>query len=184
MPVAFLNDPDGSRYRDAYFSQFPGVWSHGDWIIEADDGTCEVLGRSDATLNRAGVRLGSSEIYGAVDAVPGIRDSLVIGVDLPNGDYWMPLFVVLYERQSLDANLKTQLVAAIRSRASARHVPDEIIAVPEIPLTQSGKKIEVPIKRLFMNVDPDSIDRGALANPRALDWFVEKARIFNDQNRP
>ena len=178
MPVRFWADPDGSRYRAAYFEQFPGVWTHGDWITLGADGTCEVLGRSDATLNRAGVRLGSSEIYGALQAIPEIRDSLVIGVDLPAGGYWLPLFVVVEEGRDLDDELRTRIAARIRAQASARHVPDDVIAVPAIPVTHAGKKVEVPVKKLFRGVDPRSVDRGALANPDALDWFVERARHF------
>lgn len=179
MPVAFWNDPDGSRYRAAYFERFPGVWTHGDWITLGTDGTCEVLGRSDATLNRGGVRLGSSEIYGALQGVPGIRDSLVIGVDLRGGGYWLPLFVVLDEGQNDDGELRTRIAEAIRAGASARHVPDEIISVPAIPVTHTGKKLEVPVKKLFAGVNPDSIDRGAMANPGALDWFIEAARAVD-----
>jgi acetoacetyl-CoA synthetase len=182
MPVSFWDDPDGSRYRAAYFEAFPGVWTHGDWITEADDGTCEILGRSDATLNRGGVRLGSAEIYGALQGMPGIRDSLVIGVDLPGGEYWLPLFVVLEDGQAVDDDLRARVKAAIRAHASARHVPDEIIAVPAIPVTHAGKKIEVPVKKLFAGVHPDSVDRGALANPAALDWFVEHARAFRAEH--
>lgn len=176
MPVAFWNDPDGARYRSAYFDAFPGVWTHGDWITLAEDGTCEVLGRSDATLNRGGVRLGSSEIYGALQGMPGIRDALVLGVDLPDGGYWLPLFVVLAEGQELDDALRTGITARIRAHASARHVPDDVIAVPAIPVTHAGKKIEVPLKKLLAGADPASVDRGALANPDAVDWFVEHGR--------
>ncbi|GAA1953320.1 acetoacetate--CoA ligase [Microbacterium deminutum] len=178
MPVTFWNDQDGARYRAAYFEAFPGVWTHGDWITLGADGTCEVLGRSDATLNRDGVRLGSSEIYGALLGMPGIRDCLVIGVDLPGGGYWLPLFVVVDEGYELDAELRDRITSAIRSHASARHVPDEIIAAPAIPVTHAGKKIEVPIKRLFAGVSPDSVDRGSLANPDALDWFARRAAVF------
>ena len=185
MPVGFWGDADGSRYRTAYFEQFPGVWTHGDWITMGADGTCEVLGRSDATLNRAGVRLGSSEIYGALQEVPGIRDTLVIGVDLPGGGYWLPLFVDLDDGVDLDDDLRARITAAIRAHASARHVPDEIVAVPAIPVTHAGKKVEVPVKKLFSGADPRSVDRGALADPGALDWFVARAREFRaDRERP
>lgn len=181
MPVAFWNDPDGARYRAAYFEGFPGVWTHGDWITMAEDGTCEVLGRSDATLNRDGVRLGSSEIYGALQGLSGIRDSLVIGVDLPDAQYWLPLFVVLDEGQEVDDDLRGRIATAIRAKASARHVPDEIIAVPAIPVTHAGKKVEVPVKKLYSGTDPATIDRGALANPRALEWFVEHSARFREE---
>lgn len=178
MPVGFWNDPDGRRYRAAYFERFPGVWTHGDWVLAAPDGTCEVLGRSDATLNRGGVRLGSAEIYGALQGVPGIVDAMVLGIEVPGGGYWMPLFVVLDGTRELDDSLLADTTAAIRSHASARHVPDEIIAVPEIPVTHTGKKVEVPVKRLFLGADPAALDRGALANPDSLDWFVRRATEF------
>lgn len=182
MPVAFWNDPDGSRYRNAYFAQFPDVWTHGDWAVESVDGTCEVLGRSDATLNRGGVRLGSAEIYSALDKIEGIHDSMVLGVEVPGGDYWMPLFVVLDGSRALDDDLTAEIRTAIRNRASARHVPDEIIAVPAIPLTHTGKKVEVPVKRLFVGDGAPAPDRGALANPAALDWFVQRAADFRAEH--
>jgi len=178
MPLRFWGDPDGGLYRAAYFEQFPGVWTHGDWMLEGRDGTVEVLGRSDATLNRAGVRLGSAEIYGALQSLPAITDSLVLGIELPQGDYYLPLYVVIADSAALDDELRSAIVSAIRTQASARHVPDEIIAVPAIPLTHAGKKIEIPVKRLFTGVDPSKVDRGALANPDALDWFVTEAQRF------
>jgi acetoacetyl-CoA synthetase len=178
MPLRFWGDPDGALYRAAYFDQFPGVWTHGDWMLEGRDGTVEVLGRSDATLNRAGVRLGSAEIYGALQTIPGIKDSLVLGIELPQGDYYLPLYVVLADDAVLDDELRSTIVSAIRTLASARHVPDEILVVPAIPLTHAGKKIEIPVKRLFTGVDPSKVDRGALANPDALDWFVTEAARF------
>jgi acetoacetyl-CoA synthetase len=178
MPIRFWGDPDGSRYHAAYFEQFPGVWTHGDWALEAADGTFEILGRSDATLNRAGVRLGSAEIYGALQGVSGVRDALVLGIELPQGEYYLPLFVVLAEGAELDESLRTDIVAAIRRNVSARHVPDEILAAPRIPATHAGKKVEIPVKRLFMGADPTTLDRGAIANPEALDWFIAEATRF------
>ena len=124
------------------------------------------------------MRLGSAEIYGALQSLPSVRDSLAIGVDLPDGEYYLPLFVVLADGVDLDQNLCGSIVCAIREHASPRHVPDEILAVPALPITHAGKKIEVPIKRLFAGVDPSKVERGALANPDALDWFVEQARRF------
>jgi acetoacetyl-CoA synthetase len=178
MPLRFWGDKDGSQYRGAYFEQFPGVWTHGDWVIEGADGTFEVLGRSDATLNRSGVRLGSSEIYTALVTVPQIVDSLVLGIDLPEGDYYLPLFVVLADGVVLDPALREAIAQTIRNQASARHIPDDILVAPAIPVTHAGKKIEIPIKRLFMGVDPSKVDRGSLANPDALDWFVAEAKRF------
>ena len=181
MPVAFWGDTDGARYHAAYFEQFPDVWTHGDWALEAANGTFEIRGRSDATLNRAGVRLGSAEIYGALQGLPGVRDSLVLGVELPQGAYYLPLFVVLADAAVLDDELRTTIVAAIRRDASARHVPDEILAAPAIPVTHAGKKIEIPLKKLFMGEDPAKLDRGAIANPDALDWFVTEAQRFRTE---
>jgi acetoacetyl-CoA synthetase len=178
MPLSFWGDADGSLYRAAYFEQFPGVWTHGDWVLEGANGTIEVLGRSDATLNRDGVRLGSSDIYGALQALPQIHESLVLGIELGQGDYYLPLFVVLADGVVLDDELRELIVTTIRSHASARHVPDEILVAPEIPITHAGKKIEIPIKKLFAGADPSKVDRGALANPGALDWFVDAAARF------
>jgi acetoacetyl-CoA synthetase len=180
MPLRFWGDDDGSRYHAAYFDQFDGVWTHGDWALEAANGTFEILGRSDATLNRAGVRLGSAEIYGALQGLAGVRDSLVLGIELPQGGYYLPLFVVLGPGAVLDDALRTSIVGAIRRDASARHVPDEILVAPAVPVTHAGKKIEIPLKRLFAGGDPAKLDRGAVANPDALDWFVAEARRFRE----
>ncbi|WP_104089798.1 acetoacetate--CoA ligase [Arthrobacter sp. GMC3] len=178
MPVAFWNDPSGARYHEAYFEHFDGVWTHGDWVLESADGSFEVQGRSDATLNRAGVRLGSAEIYSALQGLHGIRDSLVLGIELPDGGYYLPLFVVLDPGRELDELLEQQIIAVIREHASPRHVPDAVIPAPAIPVTHAGKKVEVPLKRLFAGGDPGKVDRGALANPDALDWFVDRATSF------
>ncbi len=178
MPTCFWGDADGSLYRSAYFDVFPGAWTHGDWIMEAADGTFEVLGRSDATLNRGGVRLGSAEIYGALQSVAGVTDALVLGIELPDGGYHLPLYIVLAEGIQLDDILRAEIVAAIRQHASPRHVPDVIKAAPAIPVTHAGKKVEIPVKRLFTGPDPTKVDRGALANPQSLDWFIEEAQRF------
>lgn len=176
MPVAFWNDADGSRYRNSYFEKFPGAWTQGDWITESDWGGFVVHGRSDATLNRAGVRLGSADIYAAVQRVPDVADSLVIGVEEADGGYFMPLFVVLREGAALDAELSERIGKAIRSATSARHVPDTLIQAPALPVTHAGKKIEIPIKRLFLGHAPeDVINPGSLANPESLAWFIDQA---------
>jgi acetoacetyl-CoA synthetase len=180
MPTSFWGDDDGSRYRSAYFEQFPGVWTHGDWILEGTDGTFEVRGRSDATLNRAGVRLGSAEIYSAIQTIDGITDALVLGIELPQGKYYMPLYVTLAEDVELDDSLRSAINHAIRTLASARHVPDEVLLAPAIPTTHAGKRPEIPIKRLFTGGDPAKFERGALANPESLDWFIDEARRFLD----
>ena len=173
MPVAFWNDPGSSRYREAYFSTYPGVWRHGDWITITDRGSVVVHGRSDATLNRSGVRMGSSDIYHVVEQLDEIAEALVVGVERPEGEYWMPLFVVLNPGGELDDALTGKIRRAIREGASPRHVPDEIIAVPAIPHTRTGKKLEIPVKRILQGGDPGQVmDAGAVDNPDALRWFA------------
>jgi acetoacetyl-CoA synthetase len=173
MPVAFWNDPDGARYRESYFEMYPGVWRHGDWIRITERGSAVIEGRSDSTLNRQGIRFGTSELYGVVEGLPEVTDSLVIGLELPNGGYWMPLFVVLADGVELDSALKGRINGAIRAALSQRHVPDEIIAVPAIPRTLTGKKMEVPVKRLFLGRPiADVAAEGATVDPTALGWFA------------
>jgi acetoacetyl-CoA synthetase len=177
MPVFLWNDPDFSRYRASYFEVFPGVWRHGDWIRLTRDGGAVIQGRSDSTLNRFGVRIGTSEVYSAVEGLPEIRDSLVIGLELPKGGYYMPLFVVVSEGVELDDHLKQKLKDTIRTHFSPRHVPDEIVAVPAIPRTLSDKKMEVPVKKLFMGVPLDkAANVGATRSPEVLGYFAELAR--------
>jgi acetoacetyl-CoA synthetase len=174
MPLSFWDDPGGHRYHDAYFAHYPGVWRHGDWITITSRGTVDVHGRSDSTLNRNGVRMGSADIYAVVEKLPEIAESLVIGAEQPDGGYWMPLFVVPANGVELTEELTEKIKAAIRRDASPRHVPDEIIAVPGIPHTRTGKKLEVPVKRLLQGaeitdvVDPQSVDDASL-----LDVFAE-----------
>ncbi|MFC9789866.1 acetoacetate--CoA ligase [Rhodococcus sp. NPDC127528] len=174
MPIRFWNDPDGQRYHDAYFATFPGVWRHGDWVTVTEHGSVIVSGRSDATLNRQGVRLGSADIYDVVDEIPEITESLVIGAELDGDRYWMPLFVVLADGHELDDPLRQKIANAIRTQASPRHVPDDIIAVPAIPHTRTGKKLEVPVKRLIQGrslshvIGVDTVD-----NPDALLHFEQ-----------
>ncbi|WFP15923.1 acetoacetate--CoA ligase [Citricoccus muralis] len=181
MPVSFWGDADGSRYRSSYFDKFPGDWTQGDWITETDWGGFVVHGRSDATLNRQGVRLGSADIYNAVQHVQEVADSLVIGVEESDGGYYMPLFVVLKEGATLSEELITRIATTIRSHTSARHVPDTVLEAPAIPVTHAGKKIEVPIKRLFLGHRPeDVINASSLSNPEALDWFIRQARQPRD----
>ena len=149
MPLCFWNDPDGARYRDAYFSTFPGVWRHGDWMEVTGRGSVIVSGRSDSTLNRNGVRLGSADIYAVVDKIPELAESLVIGAELGDGAYWLALFVVLADGAGLTEELKQSIKTAIAAHASPRHVPDDVIAVTAIPHTRTGKKLEVPVKRII-----------------------------------
>jgi len=177
MPIAFWNDPDGSRYRAAYFEMFPGVWRHGDWITLTEHGSIVVHGRSDSTLNRHGIRMGSADIYQAVERIPEIVEALVIGAEQPDGGYWMPLFVVLADGVELTDELRDRIKSTIRTEVSPRHVPDEIIAAPGVPHTRTGKKLEVPIKKLFQGADPAKVvDRSAVDNPDLLQWFVTQRR--------
>lgn len=178
MPLRLWNDPDGARYRETYFSTFPSVWVQGDWITETERGTVIVHGRSDATLNRAGVRLGSSDIYAAMQLIPEVVQSMVIGVERPGG-YYMPLFVELADGTELTGELRERINSTIRATASARHVPDEIITAPGIPVTHAGKRIEVPVKRMFTGRAPDEVvNTGSLANPETVGFFVDRARAF------
>jgi acetoacetyl-CoA synthetase len=173
MPVAFWNDPDGSRYRAAYFDDFPGVWRHGDWITITDRGSCVISGRSDATLNRGGVRIGTAEFYAVVEGLPEVADSVV--VHLEEADELL-LFIALRDGFTLDDALVANLRDALRSSLSPRHVPNRILAVPGVPRTLSGKKLEVPIKRILTGTPPDvAASRGSLANPESLDFFAELA---------
>jgi acetoacetyl-CoA synthetase len=182
MPIFFWNDTDGSRYRDSYFATWPGVWDHGDWISETSRGTFIIHGRSDATLNRGGVRLGTAEIYAAVETIPSITGSLVVGVVLPDGDYHMPLFVVLGEGVVLDDDLRVAVRDAIRAHASARHVPDEIIVVPAIPVSHANKRLEVPVKRLLSGrLALDGVNRAVFANPGSIDWFADYAATMRSR---
>jgi acetoacetyl-CoA synthetase len=164
MPVAFWNDPDGSRYRAAYFETFPGIWRHGDWITLTERGSLVVHGRSDSTLNRNGVRMGSADIYAAVESMDEIAEALVIGAEEADGGYWMPLFVVMQPGHVLDARTVAAIKERVRDRASPRHVPDEVIAVRGIPHTRTGKKLEVPVKRLIQG-----IDYGNVVDPTVID---------------
>jgi acetoacetyl-CoA synthetase len=175
MPVRFWNDPTGERYRAAYFADYPGVWRHGDWITITDRGSCIISGRSDATLNRGGVRIGTAEFYAVVEAIPEVADSLVVHVDDETDR--LLLFVVMHDGANLDDGLRSRIVAELRRALSPRHVPDEIHAVPAIPRTLSGKKLEVPVKRILTGTPPDeAAARGSLADPTSLDAFVELAQ--------
>jgi acetoacetyl-CoA synthetase len=173
MPVRFWNDPDGIRYREAYFDMFPGIWRHGDWITITDRGSVVVHGRSDSTLNRHGIRMGSADIYQSVERLPEITEALVIGAEQPDGGYWMPLFVVLTPGTELTDDLTTRINTTIRTEVSPRHVPDEIVVAPGIPHTRTGKKLEVPIKKLFQGADPARVvERSAVDDPDLLDWYA------------
>ena len=174
MPLRLWNDPDGSRLRESYFDTYPGVWRHGDWIEITSRGTAVIYGRSDSTINRSGIRMGTSEIYRAVDAVPQVIDSLVVDVPVPGTEGWMPLFVVLREGEELDEELSAEIKRRIREGCSPRHVPDAVFAIAEVPRTLSGKVLEVPVKRILAGTPVErAASRDSLANPAALDPFVE-----------
>jgi acetoacetyl-CoA synthetase len=173
MPIGLWGDPDGERYRSTYGDMYPGVWRQGDWIAISERGSVRILGRSDATLNRGGVRLGSAEIYAAVDGLDEVADSLVVGVEQPDGGYWMPLFVV----SDADADLlRERITLAIRAALSPRHVPDEVIKVPVIPRTLTGKKLEIPVKRILQGMPSDqAAATGSVDHPEALAFFTQLA---------
>jgi acetoacetyl-CoA synthetase len=173
MPVAFWNDPQFKRYTESYFEMFPGIWRHGDWIEITSRQGVVIYGRSDATLNRGGVRIGTSEIYRAVDQVKEVKDSLIICIEKSGGEFWMPLFVVLQEGIAPTDELIKKINTTIRREYSPRHVPDEIIAVPDIPYTISGKKTETPVKKVLMGKDPKQVvNAGSLRNPASMDFFI------------
>ncbi len=185
MPVKFWNDPDGSRYRESYFGVFPGVWRQGDFFRINARGGCFVLGRSDATLNRHGVRIGTAEIYRALAALPEIDDALIVNLDLPGGKFFMPLFVKLRAGATLDDALVARIEECLRSANTPRHVPDRIYRVDAIPATLTGKKMEVPVRKILLGVPAErAANRSAMADPGALDWFVRYAQTQRDFVRP
>ena len=176
MPVFFWNDPDGERLRDSYFSMYPGVWRHGDWIEITERGTAIIYGRSDSTINRGGIRMGTSEIYRAVLGIEAILDALVVDVPREGEESWMPLFVVLREGAELDDELTTEIARRVREECSPRHVPNDVFQVAEVPRTLSGKILEVPVKRILSGTPAEkAASRDSLQNPAALDWFVDFA---------
>jgi acetoacetyl-CoA synthetase len=170
MPLRLWNDPDGERYRESYFDMYPGIWRHGDWIEITERGTAIITGRSDSTINRGGIRMGTAEIYRSVLALDEVVDALVVDVGT------MPLFVVLREGTELDDDLVARIRARVREDCSPRHVPDEVVAVKEVPRTLSGKVLELPVKRILMGTPPEqAASRDSLQNPAALDFFVSWA---------
>ena len=177
MPVMLWGDADGARYNSSYFTEGDGVWMHGDWITRTSSGEFIVHGRADATLNRQGVRIGPSDIYDALTEIEELADYLVLGIEEGNGGYWMPLFVVLEDGAELDEDLQSRICSTLRTRASARHVPDEIIVAPEIPVTHTMKRLEVPLKKFFSPTAAGrELNRDSVKNPEALEWFREYAR--------
>lgn len=176
MPLFFWNDPDSKKYLSSYFDTYPGIWRHGDWVKITLTGSAIIYGRSDSTINRKGIRMGSSEIYRIVEELPEVLDSLIIGMERPGGNYYMPLFVVIKPGCTLDDALKQKIRAALRTHLTPHHVPDEIIVIAEVPRTLSGKKLEVPIKKLFLGTPLEkAASVGALGNPQSLQFFLEFA---------
>ncbi|HLR09347.1 MAG TPA: acetoacetate--CoA ligase [Bacillota bacterium] len=175
MPIYFWNDPDGSRLRDSYFDLFPGVWRHGDYLKITNRGTCVIYGRSDATINRGGIRIGTSEIYRAVDHIKEVADSLI--VDIPDGDdSFVPLFVLMKEGEELTEDIKKNIKQQIKTQCSPRHVPSAIYEAPDLPKTLNGKKLEIPVKKILMGKRVDQVvNKGSLSNPDSLDYFVQFA---------
>jgi acetoacetyl-CoA synthetase len=181
MPVCLWNDEDGKLYERTYFADFPGVWRQGDFFKVNERGGCFVLGRSDATLNRHGIRIGTAEIYAALESVEEITDALIVNLDLPGGGFYMPLFVTLAPGAVLDEALRQKIAGQIRAQYTARHVPDKIIVVDAIPATLTGKKMEVPVRKILLGTPPDeAANRNAMSNPRSLDAFADYARTQHD----
>jgi acetoacetyl-CoA synthetase len=176
MPLYLWNDADGARYRDSYFDTWPGVWRHGDWITAFPDGAVVIHGRSDATLNRQGVRLGSSDFYDVLEGLPQIQESLVVGIDLPEGGYWLGLFVVPAAGHEVDDELRTLINTTLRTRLTPRHIPDEIVAAPAVPHTLTGKRLEVPVKKLLTGTPLDkAANLAAVDSPDTVRWYAEFA---------
>jgi acetoacetyl-CoA synthetase len=178
MPVGFWNDPGEERYRDTYFDMFPGVWRQGDWILFTERGSCVITGRSDATLNRGGVRLGTGELYAVVEDIEEVLDSLIVHLEDPEGGAGeLVLFVQLRPGVELDDELRGSIARALRAALSPRHVPDTIEAVPSIPSTLTGKKLELPVKRILQGAPWDEVvRRDALSDPDSIDAFVDYAQ--------
>jgi acetoacetyl-CoA synthetase len=182
MPLYFWNDAQGKRYHDSYFDTFPGLWRHGDWIRFTERGTSVIYGRSDSTINRMGIRMGTAEIYRVVEEMDEVLDSLVVDLEYLGRPSYMPLFVVLKPGFALDANLKERIAKQISTRASARHVPNDIFQVSEIPRTLTGKKMEVPVRKLLLGLPAQKVaSTDAMANPASLDFFVQLAVQLNAQ---
>jgi len=181
MPLHFWNDPDMQRYRESYFAEYPGKWRHGDFFKVNARGGCYIQGRSDSTLNRYGVRIGTAEIYRTVETLDGVEDSLIVNLDLPGGRFFMPMFVKTKPGVVLDEALIARINAALREQCSPRHVPDRIYAVEAVPYTLTGKKLEVPVRKILMGIDvAKAASRDAMMNPAALDYFIAFAREQRD----
>ncbi len=177
MPVFFWNDPDNARYKSSYFEMYAGIWRHGDWIMFNDRGGCVIFGRSDSTINRGGIRMGTSEIYRVVESFDEILDSLIVDLEFRGRDSFMPLFVKLADGVTLDADLKQRVAKRLRAEVSPRHVPNEMIVVDDIPYTLSGKKMEVPIRKILLGMDANkAANLGAMRNPESAEFFIDYAQ--------
>ena len=184
MPIYFWNDKNNERYKESYFETYPSKWRHGDWIEITKRGGAIISGRSDSTLNRGGIRIGTAEIYSALAKLAQIKDSLIVGLERANGNYFMPLFVVLNEGVELDLDLKTKIKKIIMMQFSPRHSPDDIYVINEVPYTLSGKKMETPVKNLFLGKDIQKvINRDAMRNPDAFNFFINfKKEVIDKLN--
>ncbi|QDI90376.1 acetoacetate--CoA ligase [Salicibibacter halophilus] len=177
MPIYFWGDKNNERYYDSYFADFPGIWRHGDWIKITSRGSCQIYGRSDSTINRGGIRMGTSEIYSAVEDVDAVESSLVVDINDPNGKDYMPLFVVLKADEELTEKLEKEIKQNIREHCSPRHVPNDIFKIDEVPTTLNGKKMEVPIKKILMGTPIEkAVNMGSMKNPATLDYFIDFAK--------
>jgi acetoacetyl-CoA synthetase len=182
MPVKFWGDDENmTKYKSSYFDMYPGVWRQGDFFKVSERGGTYVLGRSDATLNRGGVRIGTAEIYNGIEGIPGVDDAIVVNLDLPGGKFFMPMFVKLADGLALDGKIEATIRTKLRKEYTPRHVPDKIIQVPLIPATLTGKKLEVPVRKILMGVPIEkAANTSAMADPSALDAFREYARTQQD----
>lgn len=180
MPLFFWNDPDGERYRSSYFDLYPGIWRHGDWVKITSRGSCQIYGRSDSTINRGGIRMGTSELYSAVEGAEGIEDSLVIDLSNEKGDSLLLLFVVVKDGCPYTPALEKEIKLRIREHCSPRHIPDKIYTIQQVPRTLNGKKLEVPIKKILRGVQIEkAVNKGSIGNPESLTYFLELAKELN-----
>ena len=181
MPIYFWNDSDDKRYKESYFEEYPGLWRHGDWMVLSSEGTLQIMGRSDSTLNRGGIRIGTSEVYRGVENVDAIADSLVVSIELSGGRAYMPLFVQLKPGLTLNDDIVKQIKVALRKDFTPRHVPDEVFQIDEIPYTMTGKKLETPVKKILMGFDLEkSVNRDSMRNPETIDYFIDFAEKTRD----
>ena len=181
MPIYFWNDEDNKRYKSSYFEHYPGIWRHGDFIkINSKTDGLVIYGRSDATLNRHGIRIGTSEIYRAVNKIEEIEDSLIINLELDEGKHYMPLFVKMKEGFTMSEDVENKIKTQLKTEYTPRHVPDEILEVQDIPYTISGKKMEAPIKKILLKMPlKKSINFDSMRNPESVDFFIEFAKSLN-----